>query len=81
MRREEEKAATREIDRGDNGDMKEQYIINITLDCHNIYETVVGIFEGAVPLEKKTFCNTWVDLKKKMKDTTKDAPTMTYCTG
>jgi predicted sulfurtransferase len=53
----------------------------IILDCRNTYETGVGIFEGAEPLETENFRESWDVLKKRLADTPKDAPIMTYCTG
>lgn len=51
------------------------------LDCRNSYETDVGRFVGAEPLETQTFRESWDALKKRLTDTPKDAPIMTYCTG
>jgi predicted sulfurtransferase/predicted O-methyltransferase YrrM len=51
------------------------------LDCRNSYETDVGRFVGAEPLETETFRDSWGALKKRLADTPKDAPIMTYCTG
>lgn len=53
----------------------------ILLDCRNKYETDVGIFEGAEPLDTENFRETWDVLKERLADTPKDAPIMTYCTG
>jgi predicted sulfurtransferase/predicted O-methyltransferase YrrM len=53
----------------------------ILLDCRNKYETDVGIFEGAEPLDTENFRETWDVLKDRLADTPKDAPIMTYCTG
>jgi predicted sulfurtransferase len=53
----------------------------IVLDCRNTYETGVGIFEGAEPLGTQSFRESWDVLKKRLADTPKDAPIMTYCTG
>ena len=51
------------------------------LDCRNSYETDVGRFVGAEPLETQTFRDSWDALKERLADTPKDAPIMTYCTG
>ena len=53
----------------------------IVLDCRNHYETGVGRFVGAEPLGTKTFRESWDVLKDRLKDTPKNAPIMTYCTG
>lgn len=53
----------------------------LIFDCRNGYETDVGRFEGAEPLETTNFRETWDALKDRLKDTPKDAPIMTYCTG
>ena len=53
----------------------------VILDCRNTYETDVGIFEGAEPLGTQNFRDTWDTLRKRLADTPKDAPIMTYCTG
>ena len=55
--------------------------IPIILDCRNEYETNVGRFEGAEPLDTESFRESWDVFKEKLKDTPKDAPIMTYCTG
>lgn len=53
----------------------------LIFDCRNTYETSVGRFEGAVPLQTTNFKETWDALKEQLADTPKDAPIMTYCTG
>lgn len=53
----------------------------LIFDCRNNYETTVGIFEGAVPLDTENFRESWDVLKEKLKDKPKDTPIMTYCTG
>lgn len=53
----------------------------LIFDCRNHYETSVGIFEGAEPLNTENFRDSWNALEDKLKDTPKDAPIMTYCTG
>ncbi|KAL9178631.1 hypothetical protein ACHAXT_001969 [Thalassiosira profunda] len=53
----------------------------IVLDCRNDYETQVGKFELAEPLETESFRESWDVLKERLKDVPKDAPIMTYCTG
>jgi hypothetical protein len=53
----------------------------VILDCRNSYETNVGRFEGAEPLDTENFRESWDVLKERLKDVPKDAPIMTYCTG
>jgi predicted sulfurtransferase/predicted O-methyltransferase YrrM len=55
--------------------------VPLIFDCRNAYETNVGRFEGAIPLETTNFKETWHVLKEQLADTPKDAPIMTYCTG
>ena len=67
---------------GDDGDDKEaQKNIPLIFDCRNDYETSVGIFEGADPLDTENFRDSWDVFAEKLKDTPKDTPIMTYCTG
>eukprot|EP00752_Nemacystus_decipiens_P011426 g10147.t1 len=51
------------------------------LDCRNSYETEVGTFEKAVPLETSFFRESWGELERLVGDADRDAPIMTYCTG
>ena len=53
----------------------------VLLDCRNTFETDVGKFVGAEPLQTESFRDSWKVLKERLKDTPKDAPIMTYCTG
>jgi UPF0176 protein len=53
----------------------------LIIDCRNTYETSVGRFEGAEPLETESFRETWEVLKDRLARTPKDAPIMMYCTG
>lgn len=53
----------------------------LLFDCRNEYETDVGRFEGAEPLNTESFRDSWDVFKERLKDTPKDAPIMTYCTG
>ena len=45
------------------------------------YESVVGAFEKAVPLETSFFRESWGELERLVGDADRDAPIMTYCTG
>jgi len=53
----------------------------VVLDCRNSYESEVGLFEGAVPLNTTFFRESWPVLEEMLRDTPKDAPILTYCTG
>lgn len=53
----------------------------ILLDCRNSYESNVGVFQGAVPLNTTFFRESWAVLDDILKDTPKDTPIYTYCTG
>jgi predicted sulfurtransferase len=53
----------------------------VVLDCRNSYESAVGLFEGAEPLNTDNFRDTWLALSERLKDIPKDTPIMTYCTG
>ena len=51
------------------------------LDCRNSYESDVGLFQGAIPLNTTFFRESWDALDETLKNTPKDAPLLTYCTG
>lgn len=53
----------------------------IILDCRNGYETEVGRFEGAEPLNTTFFRDSWSVLERRLSDVDPDAPILTYCTG
>ena len=53
----------------------------VVLDCRNKYESDVGRFQGAVPLNTETFKDSWEAMSDILKDTPKDTPILTYCTG
>jgi predicted sulfurtransferase len=53
----------------------------IVLDCRNSYESDVGSFQGALPLQTEVFSQSWAALDELLKDTPKDAPILTHCTG
>ncbi len=53
----------------------------IVIDCRNKYESDMGMFQGAIPLNTETFSDSWEVLDELLKDTPKDAPILTYCTG
>lgn len=53
----------------------------LLLDCRNQYETGVGRFDLAEPLNTENFRDSWSALEERLKDVPKDAPIMTYCTG
>jgi predicted sulfurtransferase len=53
----------------------------VILDCRNKYESDVGRFDGAIPLDTNTFQESWAALETILKDTDPNTPIMTYCTG
>ena len=55
--------------------------IPLILDCRNDYESNIGRFEGAEPLDTLNFRDSWDVLKDRLENVPKDAPIMTYCTG
>jgi predicted sulfurtransferase len=77
----EKRMATAEIGSGSNSSVPKEDYLPIILDCRNKYESDVGIFEGAEPLDTDSFRDSWPVLKKRLADAPKDTPIMTYCTG
>jgi len=53
----------------------------VVLDCRNSYESDVGIFNNAIPLNTTFFRESWAALDSILKDKPKDTKLMTYCTG
>jgi predicted sulfurtransferase len=56
----------------------------LVLDCRNSYESDVGKFEGAQPLNTNTFRESWNAIQEilgKQPQVSKDTPIYTYCTG
>ena len=53
----------------------------IVLDCRNSYESDVGIFDKAIPLNTTFFRESWDALDEILVNVPKDRPIMTYCTG
>ena len=53
----------------------------VVLDVRNKYESEVGQFENAVPLNTTQFKETWDRLREILKDKSKDEPVYMYCTG
>jgi len=53
----------------------------IVLDCRNRYETDVGRFEGAIPINTQYFRESWESLETLLKDVPRDTELLTYCTG
>lgn len=51
------------------------------LDCRNTYETDVGLFDHATPLNTTFFRESWTALEETLRDVDKDTPLLTYCTG
>lgn len=53
----------------------------IVLDCRNEYESGVGRFKGAEPLDTQTFRESWTRLEKRLAHEDREKPILTYCTG
>ena len=53
----------------------------VVLDCRNSYESDVGMFEGAIPLNTTFFRESWEALDSILENRPKDVPILTYCTG
>ena len=53
----------------------------VLLDCRNSYESDVGTFAGADPLDTDVFSESWDILKAKTKDLDKREPVRIFCTG
>jgi len=56
----------------------------IVLDCRNDYESSVGKFKPAVPLDTRTFGDTWAALEARLPEKAReqpDTPVYIYCTG
>lgn len=53
----------------------------VLLDCRNSYESDVGTFSGAEPLDTDAFSESWEILKDKTQDLDKRDPVRIFCTG
>ncbi len=53
----------------------------IVLDCRNAYESAIGRFISAVPLNTSYFRDTWDTLPAALEGVSQDAQILTYCTG
>ena len=53
----------------------------VVLDVRNKYESEVGAFENALPLNTTQFKETWSTLREILKDKPKNEPVYMYCTG
>lgn len=53
----------------------------IVLDCRNSYESDVGRFDRAIPLNTTFFRESWQVLEETLQGVDKDVPILTYCTG
>lgn len=62
-------------------DTKEDKNKAIILDCRNDYESSVGRFDGAEPLNTRVFRDSWAVLEERLRDEPRDTPILTYCTG
>ncbi|KAJ1431973.1 hypothetical protein B484DRAFT_448110 [Ochromonadaceae sp. CCMP2298] len=66
---------------GEGGEAGGSVLAPVVLDCRNSYESDVGLFTGALPLNTTFFRESWAALDELLKDTPRDAPILTYCTG
>mmetsp|Transcript_2070 Transcript_2070/g.3172 ORF Transcript_2070/g.3172 Transcript_2070/m.3172 type:complete len:715 (+) Transcript_2070:666-2810(+) len=53
----------------------------ILLDCRNKYESDMGKFDMAEPLNTENFRESWDVIKEKLEGIDKERPVMMYCTG
>lgn len=53
----------------------------VVLDCRNSYESDVGRFEGAEPLNTRTFRESWDFLEERLQNEDRGKKILTYCTG
>lgn len=60
---------------GENGDDV------VVLDCRNDYESDVGRFEGAQPLNTHVFRDSWNELEQRLGGENRNKQILTYCTG
>ncbi len=53
----------------------------LLFDCRNLYESEIGTFANAVPLETDIFSESWKDLEIKLQNEPKQRRILTFCTG
>ena len=53
----------------------------VVLDCRNAYESDMGTFLGAIPLNTTKFSETWDAVDSQLAGISKDTRILTYCTG
>jgi len=53
----------------------------LVIDCRNDYETAMGSFESAVPLNTTTFADSWAKLDSLLANVDKNKRVLTFCTG
>mmetsp|Transcript_10518 Transcript_10518/g.17149 ORF Transcript_10518/g.17149 Transcript_10518/m.17149 type:complete len:179 (+) Transcript_10518:750-1286(+) len=51
------------------------------IDCRNRYESDMGLFKGAIPLNTDIFSETWEALDRVLEDAPPNQRVLTYCTG
>ena len=67
---------------GNNGSKVEKPRNTVLIDCRNDYESDIGAFEGAVPLNTKVFSDSWEALDSLLEGVDPTNTTLlTYCTG
>lgn len=53
----------------------------LIIDCRNEYESDVGTFSGAIPLNTTIFSESWDALDRLLEDVPRDQTILTFCTG
>ena len=53
----------------------------VLLDCRNTYESDMGTFRGAIPLNTTKFSETWDAVNSQLAGISKDTRILTFCTG
>ena len=54
---------------------------NVIVDCRNEYESELGRFENALPLNTAKFSESWNKIDKILETVPKSTKVYTYCTG
>ena len=54
---------------------------SVVIDVRNMYESDLGRFDRAIPLDTETFSESWDALDRVLQDVPKDTPVYMYCTG
>ena len=60
---------------------KEKKSDTLLLDCRNSYESEMGTFLGADPLQTNIFSESWSALENKLTNVSRETKVLTFCTG